>query len=133
MQTSCSQKNPLDKILYWYGIYQDLYREMEKTLPNITFLEGLLSESEIEYFTRDRHNRIIVLDDLMYRAIQDGDMELLFTQGCHQRKISVVFITQNIFPKRTKPRTIALSTTYLILMNNVRDISQVATLGRQIY
>jgi hypothetical protein len=60
MQTSCSQKNPLDKILYWYGIYQDLYREMEKTLPNITFLEGLLSQSEIEYFTRDRHNRIIV-------------------------------------------------------------------------
>ena len=71
-------EDPLDKILYVYGIYQELYREMEKTLPNITFLEGLPSQSKIEDFTRDRHHRIIVLDDLMYRVIQDGDMELLF-------------------------------------------------------
>lgn len=126
-------EDPPDKILYCYGIYQDLYREMEKTLPNITFLEGLPSPSEIEDFTRDGHHRIIVLDDLMHRVIRDGDMELLFTQGCHHRKISVVFITQNFFPKGTKSRTIALNTTYLVLMKNVRDVSQVATLGRQIF
>ena len=69
----------------------------------------------------------------MHRVIQDSDMELLFTQGCHHRKISVVFITQNFFPKGTKSRTIALNTTYLILMKNVRGVSQVATLGRQIF
>ena len=124
-------EDPPDKILYCYGIYQELYREMEKTLPNITFLEGLPSQSDIENFTRDRHHRIIVLDDLMHRVIQDGDMELLFTQS--HRKISVVFITQNFFPKGTKSRIIALNTTYLILMKNVRDVSQVATLGRQIF
>lgn len=69
----------------------------------------------------------------MHRVIQDSDMELLFTQGCHHRKISVVFITQNFFPKGIKCRTIALNTTYLILMKNVRDVSQVTTLGRQIF
>ena len=125
-------EDPPDKILYCYGIYQDLYREMEQSIPGITFLEGLPSKLEIEDFTLDRHHHIIVLDDLMHRVIQDSDVELLFTQGCHHRKFSVVFFTQNFFPKGTKSRTLTLITTYLILMKNVRDVSQVATLGRQI-
>jgi hypothetical protein len=45
-----------DKIPYCYGIYQDLYREMEQSIPGITFLEGLPSKSEIEDFTRDRRS-----------------------------------------------------------------------------
>ena len=74
-----------------------------------------------------------MIDNLIHRVIQHRNMELLFTQGCHHRKISVVFITQNFFPKGPKSRTLALNTTYLILMKNVRDVSQVATLGRQIF
>ena len=73
---------------------------MEQSIPGITFLEGLPSKLEIEDFTRDRHHHIIVLDDLMHRVIQDSDMELLFTQGCHYRKISVVFFTQKLLPER---------------------------------
>ena len=60
-------------------------------------------------------------------------MELLFTQDCHHRNISVIFATQNFFPRGTKSRTIALNTTYQKPMTNVRDVSQVATLGRQIF
>jgi len=70
-----------------------------------------------------RRHRLIVLDDLMYRVVQNVDME------CHHRRLSVVFITQNIFPRGTKSRTIALNTTYLVMMNNIR----VATLGRQLF
>ena len=33
----------------------------------------------------------------------------------------------------TKSRTIALNTTYLVIMKNVRDVSQVATLWRQLF
>ena len=32
-------EDPRDKTLYCYGIYQDLYREMEQSIPGITFLE----------------------------------------------------------------------------------------------
>jgi hypothetical protein len=74
--------------------------------------------------------RLIVLDDVMHRVVQNVDMELLFTQGCHHRRLSVVFIRQNIFPRGTKSRTITLNTTYLVMMKNVRDVSQVATLER---
>ena len=47
-------EDPPDKILYCYGIFQDLYREMEQSTPGITFLEGLPSKSEIEDFTCDK-------------------------------------------------------------------------------
>ena len=44
-----------------------------------------------------------------------------------------MFIRQNILPRGTKSRTIALNTTYLVMMKNVRDVSQVATLERQLF
>ena len=118
--------------MYCFGIHQPLFEEMEKTIPNITFYQGLPSPEVIDDFTADRRHRVIVLDDLMHRVVQNVDMELLFTQGCHHRKLSVVFITQNIFHRGTKSRTIALNTTYLVMMKNVSDVSQVATLGRQL-
>lgn len=36
-----------DNILYCYGIYQNAFDEMEKELPNLTFLHGLPSELDI--------------------------------------------------------------------------------------
>ena len=126
-------EDPPNEIMYCFGIHQPLFEEMEKTIPNITFHQGLPSPEVIDEFTADRRHRLIVLDDLMHRVVQNVDMELLFTQGCHHRRLSVVFITQNIFPRGTKSRTIALNTTYLVMMKNVRDVSQVATLGRQLF
>ena len=61
------------------------------------------------------------------------DMELLLSKGCHHRRLSVDLLTQNLFPIGSKSKIIALSTTYLVLMKNVRDASQIATLGRQLY
>ena len=52
---------------------------MEKTIPNITFHQGLPSPEVIDEFTADRRHRLIVLDDLMHQVVQMVDMELLFT------------------------------------------------------
>ena len=125
-------EDPPNEIMYCFGIHQPLFEEMEKTIPNITFHQGLPSPEVIDEFTADRRHRLIVLDDLMHR-VQNVDMKLLFTQGCHHRRLGVVFITQNIFPRGTKSRTIALNTTYLVMMKNIRDVSQVDTLGRQLF
>ena len=109
-------EDPPYEIMYCFGIHQQLFEEMEKTIPNITFHQGLPSPEVIDEFTADRRHRLIVLDDLMHRVVQNVNMELLFTQGCHHRRLSVVFVTQNIFPRGTKSRTIALNTTYLVMM-----------------
>ena len=44
-----------------------------------------------------------------------------------------MFLTQNLFPRGAKSRTIALNTYYLVLMKNARDASQVTTLDRKMF
>jgi hypothetical protein len=126
-------EEPPERILYCYGTHQPLFDDMEQELSNLTLRRGLPSSEELEEFTKDRKHGLIVLDDLMHRVVQDADAELLFTQGCHHRRVSVVFLTQNLFPRGSKSRTIALNTYYLVLMKNARDASQVCTLGRQLF
>jgi hypothetical protein len=104
---------------------------MKKKILNITFLKGLPTMEVVEDIIADDCHNLIVLGNLMHRVVQD--MEMLFTQGCHHRRLSVIFITQNIFRRGYQSRTIALNTTYMVLMTNIRDVSQVATLGRQLF
>lgn len=126
-------KEPPKRILYCYGIHQPLLDEMEQHISNLKLHHGIPSNETIQDLTSDRQHTLIVLDDLMHRVVQDVDMELLFTQGCHHRHLSVIFITQNIFPRGSKSRTIALNTYYLVLMKNMRNVSQISMLGRQLY
>ena len=126
-------ENPPEAILYCYGIYQPLYEEMKRSIPGIMFQKGLPTMEDIDAFTGNRKHKLIILDDLMHQVVRDEEMELLFTQGTHHRCCSVYFLTQNLFVHGSRSRTIALNTTYLVLMKNVRDVSQVGTLGRQLY
>ena len=126
-------RDPPVHTLYLYGIYQDLFEQMERELPNFTAKQGLLSAEELNEYTRDRRHKLIILDDLMHEVVQHKEMELLFTQGTHHRCVSVILITQNLFPRGKHARTIALNTWYLVLMKNLRDMSQVGILGRQLY
>jgi hypothetical protein len=36
----------------------------------------------------------------MHRVIQDSDMELLFTQGCHHRKLKCRVYRSKLLPER---------------------------------
>ena len=47
--------------------------------------------------------------------------------------MSVILITQNLYPGGKHAITIALNTWYMVLMKNLRDVSQVSILGRQLY
>ena len=69
----------------------------------------------------------------MTEAKCDQRIADLFTKGSHHRNISIVYLTQNVFPQGTACRDIALNTHYLVLFNNPIDRQQVATLARRIY
>ena len=68
----------------------------------------------------------------MTKAKCDQRIANLFTKGSHHRNISIVYLTQNVFPQGRACRDIALNTQYLVLFNNPID-RQVATLARRIY
>ena len=123
-------EKPPEKILYCYGVYQPTFDEMKKTVPHIKFVQGLPDDDLVEK-NRTGHT-IIVLDDLMDQVLGNSEMEKLFTQGCHHRGLSIIFLTQNLFAQGKNSRTISLNTTYLILFRNLRDVNQVKYLARQI-
>jgi hypothetical protein len=125
-------KDPPRKIMYCYGSYQPLFDDLERDIPRFTLHQGLPNRSEIDEFADGEHG-LIVLDDMMHQVVENPDMELLFTRGCHHRNISIIFVKQNLYNKGKSAKTIALNTGYLVLFRNVRDTSQISTLGRQIY
>ena len=102
-------------------------------MSNIEFIKGFPHQlSEETFLDTDKHN-IIVLDDLMSEANCDQHIADLFTKGSHHRNVSVIYLTQNLFPQGKACRDIAFNTQYLVLFNNPIDRQQVATLSKRIF
>jgi hypothetical protein len=123
-------ETPPDAILYCYGVWQSLFDDIE-TIPNVTIQQGL--PMNIDDWCPEAKHRLIIIDDLMDKVVNDMDMCLLFTQGCHHKHISTIYITQNLFLQGKYARTISLNTQYVILFRSLRDASQITTLGRQLF
>ena len=123
---------PVNKILYCYGIYQDTFDSMKKEVEGIEFLEGIPSRAEVENFADGMHN-LVILDDLSEGVVKDPDMERLFVQGAHHSNLSVFFVSHNCFRQGKCARTIALNTHYTVLFRNIRDGQQISALGKQMF
>jgi hypothetical protein len=79
-----------------------------------------------------KENTLVILDDLMEEL--DKNISLLFTRVSHHRDLSVIFLTQNMFPKSQHARTISLNShNMLVLFKSPRDVNQFAVLARQMY
>lgn len=126
-------ENPPHRILYCYGVWQDMFEKMEAEISRIEFHEGLPPESLINSLTANLKHNIIILDDLMGEVVKNQDVEQLFTRGSHHRKLTIIYLNQNMFCQGKNARTISLNTHYLVLLKNLRDSSQICTLGRQIF
>jgi Zinc finger, C2H2 type len=91
----------------------------------VIYHEGLPSEENY-----DGTPKLVVLDDLMHET--NENVAKLFTKISHHRNVSVISITQNIFPRNKNARDIALNSHYLVIFKNPRDKAQVSHLARQI-
>ena len=120
-----------NKVIYCYGEYQKEFDELLKTLPFVEFIEGF--PSNLYEMTEGCENSLVILDDLMSQCSNDQRMSDLFTRGSHHRGISVLFLTQNLFPPGKLSRTISLNSHYMIIFRNPRDSLGIATLARQMY
>jgi hypothetical protein len=112
-----------ENFFYCYDVYQNRFSKH----PHITFHEGL---PDIEWFDGSRPS-LLVIDDLMDEA-NEGVVKL-FTKVSHHRNVSVIFVTQNLFPKNKHARSISLNSHYFVLFKNPRDVGQFSVLARQMY
>ena len=115
----------------WQPLYQRLGERMKKKNINTVFVKGaenldtVIDEYDIE------HPQILVFDDLM------GESEAFilpwFTKKSHHRNVSVIHVMQNLFNQCKEQRNISLNAHYMVIFRNIRDMAQIAYLGRQIF
>lgn len=114
--------NPIpERIIWFYGEIKP-----SKTLPNVSY--ELFTEEKLNDITE---KSVIVLDDLMMETSKSDKFTNLFTRISHHRKCFIIFITQNLFHASKNNRTRNLSTHYLVLFKNPRDLIQIEVLQRQ--
>ena len=130
--SSLIQPSP-ERIIWCFGQWQPLYDNIRKKIPRIEFVNGIPDHLNDQHYIDVSKRNILVFNDLMTEAKCDQRIADLFTKGSHHRNISVVYLTQNLFPQGKACRDIILNTQYMVLFNNPIDRQQVATLARRIY
>lgn len=123
---------PPSAVLYCYSVWQPIFEEMQQSVSNITFLQGLPAKEDIEELSKGALHTVCVFDDLMDVTSESGFVQQLFYAGNHFN-LTIINIVQNIFQKGKVSRTCSLNTHYFVLFKNSRDVQQIHTLGRQIF
>jgi hypothetical protein len=116
--------------MYCFGIHQPLFEEMEKTIPNITFQQGLPSPEVIDEFTADRRHRLIVLDDLSRTEREHG---IVIYPGMSPPQTERRVRHTEHFPQRNEIENHRIKHDISRHDENIRDVSQVTTMGRQLF
>ena len=116
------------KIIYCYREYQKEFVELP---PNVELMEGF--SDNLSNMVRGHDHSLIVLDDLMLQCSNDQRVADLFMRGSHHREISVLYLTQNLFPPGKLSRTISVNSHYFVIFRNPRDSLGISTLAKQMF
>ena len=98
---------------------------------NVELMEGF--PDNLSDMVRGHDHSLVVLDDLMSQCSNDQRVADLFTRGSHHRGISVLYLTQNLFPPGKLSRTISLNSHYFVIFRNPRDSLGISTLAKQMF
>ena len=106
--------HPPPELIFWcFGQWQPLYEDLQKRIPWIEFVHSIPDYLNSPQFINPGKRNLIIFDDLMTEAKCDQRIVDHFTKGSHHRNISIVYLTQNVFPHGKACRDIALNTQYL--------------------
>src|SRR3977135_195702 len=113
--------------VYWFYGHETADHGL-LTKRNFIMHEGLPSS-----FAHCEPNSVIVLDDLMEASKNSAIVTALYTKGVHHMNYFLINMTQNLLFQSKEQRTRHLNTSYMVIFNIKRDISQIAVLSYQMY
>ncbi|CAH3021199.1 unnamed protein product, partial [Porites evermanni] len=120
------------KIVYAYDRWQPRFDRMQKK-EGIQFHRGLPDPRHLtQWFGRTRGG-VLVLDDLMEEGGQDKRVLDLFTKDSHHRNITVLYLTQDLFPPGKFAKTINRNAHYIVAFKNPRDQTGIRTILLQAF
>ena len=123
---------PPSRIIYFYNIYQEKFAEMEESIKNISFFQGLPQRSDIEEYARSEKHLLLVFDDMYQDLISSRDICDLTILMCHHLNTSCVFVSHNIFTAGKYSKTIATNLHYMLLFT-LRNRLQLTVLATQLF
>lgn len=112
------------RITWSYGVFQELY-DVPISNVRVTYCPGF--PESIDGLD------VLVLDDMQTSAGDDRRLADLFTRYSHHKKLTVIYIIQNLFQQSKFMRTAALNSHYLVLLSSRRDRGQVSRLASQLF
>ena len=122
-------ETPPKKIVYAYDRWQPRFERMKQ--DGIQFFQGIPDTSKLnKWFSK---GGVLVLDDLMTEGGQDKRVLDLFTKDSHHRNITVLFLTQDLFPPGKFAKTINRNAHYIIAFKNPRDKTGIRNILMQMY
>ena len=99
-------------------------------VPNIVFVEGF-PDNVLDLF--ENQPGILIIDDLMGSCSNDQHMADLMTKHSHHKRITPIYIVQNLFNPGKFSRTISLNCHYIFAFKNCRDSLGISTLIQQAF
>ena len=87
----------------------------------IRFHRGLPDPSHLTRWFGPTRGGVLVLDDLIEEGGQDKRVLDLFTKDSHHRNITVLCLTQDLFPPGKFSKTINRNAHYIVALKNPRD------------
>lgn len=106
-------------------------KQITSLSEKIILVKGLINPADYQNPLETDNSSLYIIDDLFNEAVKSDVIANIFTRGRHEQ-ISVILISQNLFPQGKYARTITLNCSQYILLRQ-RDLSQLECLGRQIY
>ena len=121
-------QTPPKKMVYAYDRWQPRFDCMKR--EGIQFYQGIPDTTQLtQWFPK---GGVLVLDDLMAEGGQDKRVLDLFTKDSHHRNITVLFLTQDLFPPGKCAKTINRNAHY-IAFKNPRDKTGIRNILMQMY
>ena len=90
-------------LVYAYDRWQARFDRMQKK-DGLRFHCGLPDPSHLTKWFGPTSGGVLLLDDLMEEGGQDKRVLDLFTKDSHHRNITVLYLTQDLFPLANSPR-----------------------------
>ena len=119
-----------NKIIFYYNIWQPLYDYMDEFVHE--FRKGIPARSEIEDLAvhRGEGGSLVIIDDQLQNVNKEL-AEIFMVAGRHSG-VSLIFLSQSMFPRDPHFRSISLQSSYIVLMKNPRDSFSIGYLARQL-
>ena len=115
------------RVLVFYSHMQPAYRELARQAPcPVQLLDG--AKHFTEQLTTEL-GTLVIVDDM--QATHARLVSSWFTRWAHNYDSSIIHLVQNVFDKNPSHLTISLNATYIVLLKNPRDMSQVFHLDKQ--